>query len=356
MQTFQLMNRFTEVTTIYLLVLLISYFLKPDYFALMTTRTSSRPWSEIQNLFRDSPRSVAWEDIAVPGWCPSGNHSSPQCGCFQRYYQNTYLPSNLTWNGTSKALADKHSVGILESCLRYRPSWKKETCGEFCKLHFLTPLILCCVYLITCYSKIIVYKERAFVIIYRYMPVFLSLVTAVCILVNERSGGVIACLSILSVLLETNYLSSFTFEGQVFWSYHRFFTTALAVQVALLNDSRDLIQVFSYGLLGFFTGLLSYMIYLVRLGIQCKHDTNVCLHLWLGTCAILSCFIFLIQQSWNENSRLKSSSVYSLCLIITCVQSVIQTPYIWVPTEVHVCINFVVLSICFVFTVSDLFQ
>lgn len=356
MQTFYLMNRFTEIVTIYLISLLIVYFVKSASFIPMTTRTSSKSWGEIQALFTTHPRSVLWTELAVYGWCPRDNHTSPQCGCFQRYYTNNYLSSNLTWNGTLQAFGAKHSQGILESCLRYRPSWKKESCGEFCRLHFLTPLVLCCIYLINFYSKITVYKEKFMVMLYQYLPMVLSLTAAICILVQERSGGIFAFLSIFSVIMEVNYFSTFSFEGHIYWSYHRFFTGAIAVQAALVNESRDLIQVFSYGILGFFIGLLSYMIYLVRLGIPCKHDTNICLHLWLGSCAILSLFIFLIQQSWNQESPFQSTSIYNLVLIISCVQSVIQTPYIWVPTEVHITINFLLITLCYIFSMIDMFK
>jgi hypothetical protein len=190
----------------------------------------------------------------------------------------------------------------------------------------------------------------------QYLPFALAIAVVISQLVIEKSGAVIATISVISVLLEVNYFCSYSFEGQIYWSFHRFFTAALAVQAALLNEARDLIQVFSYGMLGFFAGLLSYMIYLVRQGIPCKHDSNICLHMWLGICSIASSFIFLIQQSWMENSPLRSSSIVNLALLIACVQCILQTPFVWVPTEVHMSISFSVITLCLGFLIFDVFN
>lgn len=355
MKSFYFTNRYSEISVAYSITLLIIYFLKPHAYIHMTIRSSFRGWGDVRNLFTSSPKSVTWNDVAVYGWCTSGNHTSPVCACFERYHRNTYLVSNQSWNGSLTDLGKKHSDGIFEACLRYRPSWKKETCSHFCKVHMTTPLILCCVYLVCFYSKIVKYPNLYANMLAKYTPVALSLAVIVSQLVTEKTGAIVATLSILSVLIENMYFYDFSFEGHVYWSFHRFYLAALAVQAALVNEARDLIQVFSYGMLGFFAGLLSYMIYIVRLGIPCKHDTNICLHMWLGVCSILSAFVLLMEQSWFDDTKFKSTQVFNLALVIGCLQCVLQTPFIWVPTEVHMTISFTTITFCFVFVLYDIF-
>lgn len=356
MKSFYFTNRFSEISIIYVIVLLVVYFLKPDSYIHMTIRTSFRGWGDVRNLFTNNPRSVSWNDLAMNGWCTSGNHTSPLCACFERYYKNTYLPNNRSWNGSLIDLGNRHSDGILSSCLRYRPSWKKESCSHFCKVHILTPLLLCCLYLVCFYSNIVHYEGYYASVISKYISITLSLAVIVSQLATEKTGAIIATLSILSVLFENMYFYDFSSEGHVYWSFHRFYLTTLAVQAALVNEARDLIQVFSYGMLGFFAGLLSYMIYIVRLGIPCKHDTNICLHMWLGTCSILAAFIFMVEQSWFENTRIKSSLFFNLALVIGCLQCVLQTPFIWIPTEVNMTINFITISLSLIFVLNDVFS
>jgi hypothetical protein len=356
MHTTLFSNRISEISLIYSLISIFMYVFQRNNYIILTTRSSFRGWSELQNILRAKPRTLDWEEMALTGWCPHGNHTSPQCACFQNYHTNTYIKLSKTWNGSNETLGNQHASQILSNCLSKRPSWRKETCGDFCRIHILIPIILCNLYLLIFFSKITLYRNYYLSIISKYIPYLLALGFVVIHLIFDKSGAIFATLSVLSVIFEVEYFCKFSFEGHIYWSFHRFFVGALAVQCALVFSARDIFQIICYGMLGFFAGLLAYIIFLVRQGIPCKHDTNVCLHLWIGLVSILSSFVFLIQQNWLDFSHMRSSYISPLVLIIAVVQCVLQTPYMWVPTEIHMSITIVLITVSMLTLISDLYE
>ena len=122
----------------------------------LTVRTSFNNWGDLRTLYETHPPPLTWQDITAIVWCPLDSGTSPQCRCFKDYYEKTYLPDTLNASITPKQLSEKHGQGAVMDCLRSRASWRKDTCGQFCRLHVSTPVLLSSLYMVFFFSKLVV--------------------------------------------------------------------------------------------------------------------------------------------------------------------------------------------------------
>ena len=136
------------VPVVYAVVLLYPFFNNRNTVIPLTFKTQFNKWGEVRNLYETHPYPLSWSDIEAVVWCPMGRDTSPQCGCFKNYHETKYLPDLLDSNLTETELREKHGRGVVVDCLRHRPSWRKETCGPFCRLHVSTPITLSCLYML----------------------------------------------------------------------------------------------------------------------------------------------------------------------------------------------------------------
>lgn len=207
-------------------------------------------------------------------------------------------------------LGQKHSDGIITSCLRRRSSWRKDSCGDFCRIHLSTPVLLASYYMTMLFSRVTRYNDPVLRAFACYLPVPLGFCIIGLQLALDRTGGIVGSLSILSVMLESYYLGpNPPWESEVFWSYHRFLLAALAVWAAVTHQARDVYLVGSYTLLAFFAGFMAYTVSLIKQGNPKAHSGTICLHLYIGISAIVACFVLLLQQHWYLSSPMWSSVV-----------------------------------------------
>jgi hypothetical protein len=187
-----------------------------------------------------------------------------------------------------------------------------------------------------------------------YAPPPLTLIVIAVQLWLDRSGAILSTLSALSVLLEVQSIPKNAPLPRVFWSYQRFVCAALAVWVAITHQSRDIYLVFCYGMFGFFAGLMTYMAYLLRQGVPCKHDMRVYRHMWVGVCVVLASFLVLIQQHWYSGSPMRSTVVSVPILLISCLQCLYLTPEYIAPPVLQLWFGVILVSLCFGTVALDL--
>ena len=319
----------------------------------LTYRTPFNEWGKLRNLYEHAPAPLSWSNISAIVWCPLGYESSPQCGCFKDYYEDKYLSDAKNTSLTAQEFGMKHGRLAVMDCLRFRPSWRNETCGQFCRLHIGTPVILSCLYMLLFFSKLV--KSDIEIITWSagFAPGILAFVTIVLQLALELSGGIISSLSIISAFTESMYVSHNATVEQVFWSYHRYLCGAMAVWAAVTHQARDVYSVAMYGMYGFTAGLLAYMVYLVKSGQPCKSNIHTCITSWLGICAVVGMFVIILQQHWYTHSQLNSSMVSVVSLIVCLGQCLFQTPYDVAPVSLHVLLSLIVLSLSFWAVMAD---
>lgn len=353
-------RRCFEISLIFSVFLACVYIVKHDEALIpLTLRFHFHRWGELQNLYRGNPKNLTFQYISDSVLlCPKIAENVPQCQCMKNYHNTIYVNDALTWNvsvnGSWASLGEIHAKAIVSTCLRKRPPYQKESCGEFCRIHLVTPVLLMSVYMSIFFSKICKYESYFMCLVTDVIPYVLGIFVIIIQLALERSGGILASLSMVAVLIELNYIWFCASDAQVFWNFQRFFCSALAIYAAVTSQARDLVQVFSYAMLGFFVGLLSYMVFLIKQGCPCKYDSSVCLHMWIGVCAITSSFVILEQQSWYTDSPMRSSVISNLCLILACCQSFFLTPYYSAPMILQIGFSFVILSLCFGAVVLDI--
>jgi len=395
------------ISTCFTVVLLILYVINRDSIISLTIRTPFSDWGSIQTLFKSS-HIISWDELLNVIWCPVTNVTySTQCQCISNYYHTIYVPDmsmNRTLNPFNKSLdslstlGEKHATGILNNCLRERPSWRKDNCGKFCRVHIITPVLLMTLYMSLFYSRICLlhkgeykYFER-FHYIFSFTPIILALLIIAFHLYLETTGGILSSLSVISVLVEiysaklpveedhekTTHLIHFpsikswkdiTFPqiqhvkkepqltkiaSQTFWSHHRYFCSSLAVWVGVTNQSRDVYLIIAYGMQGFFIGLLSYMMYLVKNGVPCKHDSSICMHLWIGICVVTGSFLLLIQQHWYTLSPMHSTMFSAIGLLMSCFQCVLQSPRYNLSIEIQISVTLLMLTCFFGVVIRDI--
>ena len=341
------------IPVIFIVLLYIPFSKNRDSVIPLTFRTSFNEWGILKALYENALVPLTWSDISSVVWCPFGSDTSPQCGCFRDYYEQTYLPDTHNTTQTPKQLGEKHGRGAVTECLRFRPSWRKETCGQFCRLHICTPVILSCLYMLFFFSKLIETDNTFMLTAATVVPPVLALLTITTQLALENVGGILSSLSVLSSYTESIYVSRDASLEQVFWSYHRYLCGAVAVWAAVTHQARDVYDVGMYGVSGFTAGLLAYMVYLIKSGRPCRQSQGTCITIWLGICAVAGMFVIVIQQHWYSHSLQKSSIVSVVCLLICMCQCLFQTPYDIAPVSLHVLLSLIVLSISFWAVVVD---
>ena len=164
----------------------------------LTVRTSFNEWGALRTLYETAPTPLTWRNISAVVWCPSGAGTSPQCRCFRDYFENTYLPDTRNESLTPKRLGEKHGQGVVMDCLRFRFSWRKETCGPFCRLHVCTPVMLSCLYMLFFFSKLIARDNSIGGVAAQLLPTVLALAAIISQLAWENVGGILSTLSIIS--------------------------------------------------------------------------------------------------------------------------------------------------------------
>lgn len=349
------------VSTVYTAVLLAIYATQRDAIVPLSYRTSFSGWGELRALMDTSERSakpVTWEQFDAILWCPMGRSSSPQCGCLHDYYHKTYMTDvesvhagNMTW----VELGQKHAEGVVKSCLRLRPTWRKDECGDFCRVHLATPVILSCLYMSLFFSIRSHYSQVTLQLLAAWIPTILAVAVIVMQLYYDRTGGIVSALSVVSVLVEYFYIGPFVDFEQLFYCYQRFACSAFAVWVAITHQARDVYLVTAFGILGFSAGLAAYVTHLVRKGCPCKHDGSICQQNFLAIFVILAAFVLLIQQSYYTSSPMISSQVSPCILVVALLQCLDQTPYQKIGSvSFSAGLGVILLSIAFVATVLDL--
>ena len=335
------------IPVVYTAVLMYPFINNRDTVIPLTFRTQFNKWGELRKLYETHQYPLSWPDIESVVWCPMGPETSSQCGCFKDYFETTYLPDLLDTNLTETDLREKHGQGAVMDCLRHRPSWRKETCGAFCRLHVSTPVILSCLYMLFFFSKLVMSDIAAVRIAAAYIPSILALIAIVMQLAVEKTGGIISSLSVISSFMESLYVSRSVTMEQVFWSYHRYLCGAMAVWAAVTHQARDIYNVGMYGVFGFTAGLLAYMVFLIKSGKPCRSNFHTCITVWLGICSVAGMFMIVIQQHWYSNSSEISSVVSVVCLVICLGQCLFQTPYDIAPVSLHVFLSMIILTISF---------
>ena len=359
---FRLSNSCFEISAVYTITLLILYTLKRDATIPLSYRTVFDNWGALKSLFTDATAPLTWPEIDAVVWCPPPVRSaSSQCGCFYDYFNATYYSDLLGQNLTQTplpadaaarfvSLGQKHATGIVTACLRHRPSWRKNLCGEFCRVHLSVPVMLACLYMCVFFFVSSTYSRA-----WGVVPWALALVAIALNLGLDHNGGIISALSIISVLLEVHYTTKRTqWREQTFWSYHRFLCGALAVWAGATHQARDVVLLASYGMLGFFIGFLSYAVFLVKQGAPCRHSGSISLYLYIGIGAIVACFILLIQQHWYAGSPMWASAVSVLVFGVALLQCFSQTPYHAPPVRLNILISLGILTAAFLAAVADL--
>lgn len=363
-------NRCFEVSSIFTVVLLSLYITKRDFTIPLSVSSAFDNWGGVMRLFENAASPVRYEDLLSQLWCPSGAHSSPQCHCMLDYHSRVYWPDVVSQNLTQYLtrepllpdaaalfvrLGQNHSEGILRSCLRFRPSWRQESCGDFCRIHLATPVLLASLYMTVIFSCVAHYRSRTLYWLKSVVPLTLAALTLISQLILDRTGGIISSLSIVSVVVECYYLGpSPPWRMQVFWSYHRFFIASLAVWVAVTHQARDVYLVASYAMLGFFAGFMAYAVFLIKQGAPGRHSGANCLLLFIGIGVVCACFVMLIQQHWYGSSPMWSSLAAPVVFVFALAQCLLQTPFSVVSISVNLLINLILLSVSVASVAADL--
>lgn len=325
-----LARRIYEVTTVLTIVLLAMYASKRGANIPLTYLTPFSDWSAVRGVFHSNlsfarvngtyrVASPSWDALAGAAWCTRPT-DSPQCGCFWDYYHSGYLRHVREYdagNSTLPQFQDASYQGALTSCLRARPTWRKDTCSSVCSVHLATPVLLLCLFASLFTSRVVEYRSHAMNLLAYYAPLVLAALVFALLLVFDGTAGILACLTILIVLLEISYIHPCTDSTAVYFSYQRYLLGLLGSWAAVTHQARDLYLAASYGALGFFVGTFAYYAHLVG-PFKGPIPRGLSVYLWVGGAAVVGCLVLLVQQHWLRNSPVSSSAVSVAALFFLC--------------------------------------
>lgn len=355
-----------ELSTVYTVFVLVLFIVKRDFIIPLTFRTPTYKWGELQQLMRDHPLALPQHDLdaVLLDWCPkirlnSSNDSnltlvtspvSPQCVCIDNFmfkFMNNSA-AFLRGSGPTKLveLGDLQAKGVVDACLGQRTTWRRDTCAHFCQIHLAVPVLVASLCMSLFFSRITVYQSRFWVVFATYFPVLLAVLVIIINLVADALSAIPAVLTIFSALLEMTFACPYMEDARVYWSFQRFFMGSIAAWAAVTHQGRDLYVVSSYGVIGFFIGMLAYTEYIMRFKQGCnKRMRVVSMYVWVGICVIAACLFLLVQQHWYPDSPMWSSLLSVACLATTCLQCVAMVPGVWISDTLQLSVGFFVLSV-----------
>ena len=393
------------VSSVYTIVLLSLYVVKRNASIPLTYRKSFNDWNAVQNVLRDHPIDngmTLWPNISDIMWCSvskdltSRLRVSQQCSCVYNFLNTIYAQNIIHYYNNSETLAqiaannewitasyflntlqnlqntsfksfdanprfystlisefkETQAKSLLDSCLRTRSTWFKDTCS-YCNVHLAVPVIIASLAMSVLLSRVAEFHSLTAQNIAYYFPILLALAVSGCIIGYDLVAGIPAALTAISILIEASYTCKCTDDINVYWSYQRFFIGAIAIWAAITQRARDVYLSASYGAMGFYIGLLAYTICLTRLKrsplLMCSNS-----YAWLGVCAIAASFILLIQQNWYDSSPFYSSVVSVVCLMTACAQCMSLVPGMWYSETLQVLVGLVLLTVCFITVTCDL--
>ena len=359
-----------ETATIYTLVLVVVYALNRSSNIPLTYRTPFADWDDLKHLLSHGPgglgvtynystvvrnRTVlvgltpSWQQVAALAWCPEIT-TSPLCVCLHDFYQTTYQQNILAGvNAQTYIFVDN----VTDSCLRARPTWRKDTCASFCSVHIAVPVMLLCLFASLFFSRIVKYESHALNTTAYYAPLVLAVVVIVMMLFEDLAGGVIASLTVLCALFEVSYVPPCAEDIVVFWNCNRFLISAVAVWAAVTHQARDLYLVPAYGTLGFILGIFAYYESLARVRLGNDAVKTVGLFLWVGMSVITGGFVLLVQQHWYPFSPARSSLVSVAALFVQCAQCMLL--YVqWTSDRVNLWVGLFLLAFCTISVLVDI--
>ena len=332
------------LSTIFTAVLLGLYVAERDKYILLTYSTPFSDWGAVRNLTKGE---LTWGNLSRVAWCATPA-SSPLCGCFHGYVTGPYR------NKTSeeRARSDEIYDGLLDSCMRGMPTWRKDTCGNFCRVHLVTPVLLACLATSLFLSRVAVFDSRFLTSAARYAPLILALCVIVLQLVLDLTGGILFSLAVVGMALEISYLTPCQDGATAFWAGARYVATVLAVWAAVTHQARDVYLVTAYGTLGVFVGTLAYYEHVIRCRLGSPTARMLGLLAWLGLCCVTGAFVLLIQQQWYPRSPVASSVASVVALLGLCAQTLCF--YVqWVDDRVQMGAGLLFLTVCFVAATVD---
>ena len=342
-------KRMYEICTLYAVALLAIYVIKRDADIPLTYRTAFSDWPTLKNYLQNNATTVSWPALANIAWCPNIS-TSQQCSCFYAFYKTVCIPSAAAYRagaGGSTAfqqLGQNLSSGIVDSCLRQRPTWRKDTCDGICKVHLVTPVLMLCLGASLFFSRVSIYDNHTLSLVAFYGPIALGILTIVLQLVLETLAGLLVSLSILGMFVEISYIPPCEEGAAVFWSYQRYLVAVLAVWAAVTHLARDLYLVPSYGLLGFILGVCCNYERLIAVCTTPRRRA-LGLYLWVAMCCIAGCFVLLVQQNWYSQTQVRSGVVSVVALITLCAQCLVSyTPRL---DLLHMTVTLLVVTACF---------
>jgi hypothetical protein len=245
------------------------------------------------------------------------------------------------------ALGELQAKGVIDTCLRQRTTWRKDTCSHFCQIHMAVPVLVASLCMSLFFSRITEYQSKSLGMLSTYLPISLAVLVIIMNFVADALAAIPAVLTVLSALMEMTFACYCVEGGRVFWSFQRFFMGSLAVWAAVTHQGRDLYVVSACAALGFFIGMLAYTQYIMRFMQGCNSRMRVVsIYVWVGICVITACLFLLIQQHWYPDSPVWSSLISVACLACTCLQCVAMVPGVWISDTLQLSIGLLLLSLC----------
>lgn len=355
-----------ELSTLYTIFLLVLFIIKKDAVVPLTYRSTVYKWGELQQLMRDNPLSLNGTKLmsVLSEWCPPNPDAmtatpvSLQCSCIGNYMvkfvNNSAKFLNKEGPDTLAALGELQAKGVLDDCLSKRTTWKRQSCGSFCQVRFVMPVLIACLCMSLFFSRITNYSSDIIAAIAAYLPILLALGVVVVSFVWDLAGGVPTTLIVISALMEMFFTCHYVEDARVYWSFQRFFMGSLAVWAAIAHQNRDIYVVSSYATLGFFAGMLAYAQYTLRHKQGCNMRMRlVSVYVWVGVCVISACLFLLVQQHWYPDSPMWSSLVSAACLGFSCLQCVAMVPGMCASSVLQLVVGFALLSISVLSTGFD---
>ena len=331
--------------TLYTVVLLGLYISQRDKIIPLTYRTAFGDWGAMRAYVEQSPANLTWDGLSNIAWCTGGS-SSPLCSCLYTYLAGAYINNTRLYALESQQqLGDSTFSDIAKSCLRARPTWRKDTCDGFCKVHLLTPVLLICLGGSLFLSRVSAYDSHFATVAAYYIPLFLAVLVVVFQLVLDTYSGILVSLTVLGMLIEISYIPPCEDAGVAYWSFGRYFGALLAVWVAITHQGRDLLLLSAFGFLGFFLGVLAFGERLARRRPCSWTAKHISLYNWVGMCCIVASLALLVQQVWYAHSPASSSSVSVPALIAFSVHSLAL--FVFVSSErLHMGAGLLVITAC----------